>query len=73
MTEDLFTKIITRALSDRAFRDGLAASPRRTLANAGFVVTPDQLNTIVLAKPAEWGSLALEDITLRIDLFSRKR
>jgi hypothetical protein len=73
MAEELFAKIVTLALSDRAFRDGLAASPQRTLANAGFTVTPDQLNTIVLAKPAEWGNLTLQDIIVRIDTFYKKR
>lgn len=73
MTEELFARIVTRALSDRAFRDGLAASPQKTLANAGFVVTTDQLNTIALARPAEWGGLTLEDIIVRIDLCQKKR
>jgi hypothetical protein len=73
MAEELFTKIVTRALSDRTFRDGLAASPQRTLTSAGFVVTQDQLNTIVLAKPAEWGNLTLQDIIVRIDTYAKKR
>jgi hypothetical protein len=73
MAEELFTKIVTRALSDRAFRDGLATSPQKTLTNAGFVVTTDQLNTIILARPAEWGGLTLEDIIVRIDVFYKKR
>lgn len=73
MAEELFTKIVTRALSDRAFRDGLVASPQKTLASAGFVVTADQLNTIVLAKPAEWGNLALDSIIVRIDTLAMKR
>ena len=73
MAEELFAKIVTRALSDRAFRDGLAAIPQKTLANAGFEVTPDQLNAIVLAKPAEWGNYALEDLVLRIDALAMKK
>jgi hypothetical protein len=73
MAEQLFTAIITRALSDGAFRDGLATSPEKTLANAGFVATSDQVRTITLANPAEWGRLAAEDILARIDLFYKKR
>jgi hypothetical protein len=73
MAEELFTRIVTRALSDRAFRDGLAASPQKTLTSAGFVVTPDQLATITLSKPAEWGNLTLQDIIVRIDTLAKKR
>jgi hypothetical protein len=73
MTEEVFTRIITRALSDHVFRDGLAANPQKTLTNAGFVVTPEQLNTLVLARPAEWGSLTLDDIARRIDTFWKKK
>lgn len=65
--------IITRALSDPKFRTALAANPEQTLAKAGFEVTPDQLNAIVLAKPAEWGNLTLDDIKVRIDSMAGKR
>ena len=73
MPEELLTKIVTRALSDRAFRDGLVASPQRTLASAGFVVTADELSTIVRAKPAEWGKLTLDDVVSRIEMCGGKR
>ncbi len=66
-------KIIVRAVSDPTFRRALAADPGRTLREAGFEVTPDQLNAIVLAKPAEWGNLTPEDIQVRIDTLARKR
>jgi len=66
-------RIITRALSDPTFRAALAANPEQTLAKAGLEVTPDQLNAIVLAKPAEWGNLTLEDVMVRIDTLARKR
>lgn len=65
--------IITRALSDATFRAALAADPERTLAKAGIEVTPDQLKAIVLARPAEWGDLSLEDVIVRIDTLARKR
>lgn len=73
MPEEILTRIITRALSDPAFRDGLDTSPQKTLTNAGFVVTTEQLNTIVLSRPGEWGGLTLEDIAGRIDLYQKKR
>ncbi len=65
--------IIVRAVSDPTFRKGLAADPERTLREAGFEVTRDQLNAIVLAKPAEWGDLTKEDIIVRIDTLAKKR
>ena len=70
-----FTKeaIVTRALSDPAFRAALAASPEKTLTKAGFEVTPDQLNAIVLARPAEWGNLTLKDVIDRSDTMAGKR
>ena len=73
MTEEVLAGIVARALKDRAFREGLAASPERTLANAGFAVTTDQLNAIALARPAEWGGQTTEDITRRIDSLYKKR
>ena len=73
MAEELFTKIVTRALADRAFRDGLVSNPQRTLSSAGFAVTAEQLSLIALARPAEWGSLALDDIVDRIDILAGKR
>ena len=73
MSEELFSKIITRALSDRTFREGLAKTPEKTLVSAGFKVTETQLKAIVLAKPAEWGNLALDDIIGRIDPMAPKR
>jgi hypothetical protein len=66
-------RIITRALSDPTFRAGLAENPEQTLAKAGFEVTPDQLKAIVLARPAEWGRLTLEDVIVRIDTLAKKR
>jgi len=65
--------IITRALSDPTFRAALAANPEQTLAKAGLEVTPDQLSAIVLARPAEWGNLTLEDVIVRIDTLAKKR
>jgi hypothetical protein len=65
--------IITRAISDPKFRAALAADPELTLTKAGFEVTRDQLNAIVLARPAEWGDLTLDDIIVRIDTLARKR
>lgn len=65
--------IIVRAVSDATFRKGLATDPERTLKAAGFEVTRDQLNAIVLAKPAEWGDLTTQDIIVRIDTLARKR
>jgi hypothetical protein len=65
--------IITRAISDPKFRAALAADPEQTLTKAGFEVTRDQLNAIVLARPAEWGDLTLDDIIVRIDTLARKR
>ena len=65
--------IVTRALSDPTFREALAANPELTLTKAGFEVTPDQLNAIVLARPAEWGKLSLDDIIDRIDTLAGKR
>ncbi|NIV29267.1 MAG: hypothetical protein GWN58_07090 [Anaerolineae bacterium] len=62
-----------RAVSDPTFRAALAANPERTLREAGLEVTADQLNAIVLAKPAEWDKLTLEDVMARIDLFYAKR
>lgn len=73
MAEQLFVGIVTRALSDRAFRDGLVSNPQKTLTNAGFVVTQDQLNTIVMARPGDWGNLTLDNIIVRIDTLSKKR
>ena len=73
MTEELYSKIVTRAMSDRAFREGLATNPQKTLDSAGFKVTRDQLNAIVQARPAEWGRLSLDDITDRIDPLAAKR
>lgn len=73
MAEQIFTAIVTRALSDGGFRDGLVNSPEKTLASAGFVVTSDQLRTIALASPAEWGRLSPDDILARIDLLYKKR
>jgi hypothetical protein len=70
LAEKLFVGVVTRALADRAFRDGLFSNPQKTLANAGFVVTHDQLNTIVMAKPGEWGTLTLDNIIVRIDTLS---
>jgi hypothetical protein len=66
-------RIITRALSDPTFRAALAANPQQTLTKAGFVVTLDQLNAIVLARPAEWGNLTLQDIIGRLDEFQHKK
>jgi di/tripeptidase len=66
-------RIILRAVTDSTFRAGLAADPERTLKEAGFEVTRDQLNAIVLAKPAEWGNLTPEDIQVRIDTLAKKR
>jgi hypothetical protein len=66
-------RIALRALSDPAFRTGLATNPEQTLTKAGFVVTRDQLDAIVRAKPAEWGSLSLQDIESRIDTVYRKK
>ncbi len=65
--------IIVRAVSDATFRKGLATDPERTLKAAGFEVTRDQLNAIVLAKPAEWGDLTTQDIIVRIDTWAKKR
>jgi hypothetical protein len=65
--------IIVRAVSDPTFRTALAANPERTLKEAGLEVTADQLKAIVLAKPAEWDKLSLEDVMARIDLFYAKR
>ena len=65
--------IITRALSDPTFRAALAANPEKTLTKAGFDVTPDELKAIVLARPAEWGNLTLEDVISRIDTMAGKR
>ncbi len=65
--------IIVRAVSDATFRKGLATDPERTLKAAGFEVTRDQLNAIVLAKPAEWGDLTTQDIIVRIDTLAKKR
>lgn len=65
--------IIVRAVSDPTFRKGLAVDPERTLKEAGFEVTRDQLSVIVLAKPAEWGDLTTEDIQVRIDTLAKKR
>jgi len=65
--------IITRAISDPKFRAALAADPELTLTKAGFEVTRDQLNAIVLARPAEWGNLTLDDIIVRIDTLAQKR
>lgn len=73
MTEEIFTRIVTSALSDPAFRVALASDPQQTLTRAGLVLTPDQLNAIVLARPAEWGNLTLLDITSRIDTLYRKK
>jgi len=66
-------RIILRAVSDATFRKGLATDPERTLQAAGFEVTRDQLSVIVLAKPAEWGDLTVEDIQVRIDTLAKKR
>ena len=66
-------RVIIRAVSDATFRAALAANPERTLREAGIDVTADQLNAIILAKPAEWGKLTLEDVMARIDLFYAKR
>jgi hypothetical protein len=66
-------QIILRAVSDAMFRRALAADPGKTLREAGFEVTTDQLNAIVLAKPAEWGDLSLKDIQVRIDTLAKKR
>jgi hypothetical protein len=66
-------KIITRAISDPTFRTALATNPEQTLTKAGFEVTRDQLNAIVLARPAEWGNLTFEDIVVRIDTLAKKR
>jgi len=65
--------IIVRAVSDATFRKGLATDPERTLKAAGFEVTRDQLNAIVLAKPEEWGDLTTQDIIVRIDTLAKKR
>jgi len=65
--------IIVRAVSDAAFRKGLAADPERTLREAGYEVTRDQLSVIALAKPEEWGDLTREDIIVRIDTLAKKR
>ena len=73
MSEEIISKIVTRAITDRAFREKLASAPEKTLASAGFQVTKDQLNAIVLAKPAEWGGLTLSDIIDRIDPMAGKR
>ena len=66
-------QIILRAVSDATFRRALAADPGKTLREAGFEVTADQLNAIVLAKPAEWGDLSPKDIQVRIDTLAKKR
>ena len=66
-------QIVLRAVSDPTFRTALAANPERTLKEAGIEVTADQLKAIVLAKPAEWDKLTLEDVMARIDLFYAKR
>ena len=73
MTDELFSKIVTKALSDRVFLKGLASVPEKTLVSAGFKVTETQLNAIVLARPAEWGGLTLNDIIGRIDPMAPKR
>ena len=65
--------IIVRAVSDSTFRKGLATEPERTLREAGFEVTRDQLSVIALAKPAEWGDLTVKDILVRIDTLAKKR
>jgi len=65
--------IIVKAVSDPTFRKGLAAEPERTLKEAGFEVTRDQLSVIALAKPAEWGDLTVKDIQVRIDTLAKKR
>ena len=65
--------IIVKAVSDPTFRKGLAADPERTLKEAGFAVTRDQLSVITLAKPAEWGDLTVKDIQVRIDTLAKKR
>jgi hypothetical protein len=66
-------RIILRAVSDATFRKGLATDPERTLRDAGFEVTREQVSVIVLAKPAEWGDLTPEDIQVRIDTLAKKR
>ena len=73
MSEDIISKIVTRAITDRTFREKLASAPQKTLESAGFEVTKDQLNAIVLARPAEWGGLTLNDIISRIDPMAGKR
>ena len=73
MADEVLSKIVTRALSDRSFREKLASDPKRTLASAGFKVTQTQLNAIVLAKPAEWGRLSMNDIIGRLDPMAPKR
>ena len=65
--------IIVRAVSDATFRKGLAADPERTLRDAGFEVTREQVSVIALAKPEEWGALTREDILVRIDTLAKKR
>jgi hypothetical protein len=67
----LAEQIILRAVSDPSFRTALATSPERTLRDAGFEVTRDQLDAIVQAKPAEWGKLTPEAIQTRIDKFAK--
>ena len=73
MSEEIISKIVTRALSDRVFREKLAAAPEKTLVSAGFKVSDAELNSIVLARPAEWGGLTLNDIISRIDQMAPKR
>jgi hypothetical protein len=65
--------IIVKAVSDRTFLKGLATEPERTLKEAGFEVTREQLSVIDLAKPEEWGDLTAEDIRIRIDTLAKKR
>jgi hypothetical protein len=65
--------IISRALSDAKFRAALAENTEQTLIGAGFRPTSDQVRVIQLARPAEWGSLAFEDIVVRIDTLAKKR
>ena len=65
--------VVVRAISDATFRKGLVSDPERTLREAGFEVTREQLSVIALAKPEEWGDLTREDILVRIDTLAKKR
>ncbi|UQA58899.1 Franean1_4349 family RiPP [Polyangium aurulentum] len=58
MAKKSVEELIGRALTDKAFRDRLLASPEATLSSEGYEATPDIVEAIKSANPDEVNAVA---------------